>query len=76
MVGKIMYNTFTGSGEYERVLGKSGKYHAKAKHEELMKTSTTINFNVKETWELRCGTGEAEDKFHRHFRTQAKFKHF
>jgi hypothetical protein len=76
MVSKMMYNFFTGSGEYERVLGKSCKYHMITKREELMKTSETINCNVKEAWELRCGTGKAEDKFHRHFRTQAKFKHF
>lgn len=72
----MMYNFFTGSCEYEKVLGKSGKYHAKAKREELMKTSTTINCNAKEAWELRCGTGEIEDKSHRHFRTRAKVKHF
>ena len=76
MVGKMMYSFVTGSCEYEKVLGKSGKYHAKAKREERIKTSTTINCNVKEAWESRCGTVEVEDKSHRHFRTQAEFKHF
>lgn len=72
----MMYNFFIGSGGDEKALGKSGKYHAKAKREELMKTSTTINCNAEKALELRCGTDGGEDKFHRHFRTRAKSTHF
>jgi ubiquinone/menaquinone biosynthesis C-methylase UbiE len=64
----MTYDFSSRGNEYERILGKSHKYYLRTKCEELLKTLTRLNFHPEEVLDLGCGTGEAEEDLHEHFK--------
>lgn len=48
MVSKMTYHFSVNISKFEKVLGKSSKYHGQAKSEEKLKTSTRLIVTQKE----------------------------